>query len=51
MLVLLYIPDSPEVVITASTVAVGTTFSSMLLTRYFSNCRYRSSNYITQCGR
>ena len=33
ILVLLYIPDSPKVVITASTIAAGTAaFSSMLLT-------------------
>ena len=33
MLVLFYMPDSPEVIITAGTVAAGTTtFSSMLLT-------------------
>ena len=32
MLVLLYMPDSPEVVIAASAVAVGTAFSGMLLT-------------------
>ena len=33
MLVLLYIPDSPKVVISAGTVAVSTTaFSSILLT-------------------
>ena len=33
MLVLLYIPNSPKVIISASTIAVGTaTFSSILLT-------------------
>ena len=33
MLVSLYIPDGPEVVITASTIAAGTTaFSGILLT-------------------
>ena len=32
MLVLPYMPDSPEVVIISGTVAVGTAFSGMLLT-------------------
>ena len=32
MLVLLYVPDSPKVVIAAGTVAAGTAFSSILLT-------------------
>ena len=48
MLVLPYMPDSPEVIITAGAIAAGTTFSSILLTQYFSNCRNRSSNYITR---
>ena len=51
MLVSPCIPDSPEVVVAAAgTVAVGTAFSGMLWTRYFSNCRNRGSNYITRCG-
>ena len=32
ILVLSYIPNSPKVVVTASTIAVGTTFSGILLT-------------------
>ena len=32
ILVLLYVPDSPKVVIVASTIAVNAAFSSMLLT-------------------
>ena len=51
MLVLPYMPGSPEVIITASTITVGTAaFSGMLLTLYFLNCRNRSSNYVTRCG-
>ena len=50
ILVLLYVPDGPEVVITTGIVAAGTTFGGMLLTQYFSNCRNRSSNYITWCS-
>ena len=49
MLVLLYIPDSLEVVITAGAVAAGiTTFGGILLTQYFSNCRNYSSDYVTR---
>ena len=51
MLVLPYVPDGPEVVITAGTIAVGTAaFNNILLTQCFLNCRNRSSNYITGCG-
>ena len=51
MLVLLYMPNGSKVVISASTVAAGTTaFSSILLTRCFSNCRNRGSNCVTGCG-
>ena len=32
ILVLLYVPNGPKVVITASTIAAGTAFSGMLLT-------------------
>ena len=32
ILVLLYIPNSPEVVVAASAIAAGTAFGSMLLT-------------------
>ena len=42
-----YMPDSPKVVITTSTIAAGTTFSDMLLTQYFLNCRNRGSDCIT----
>ena len=54
MLVLSYIPNSPKVIITTSTItagtaAVGTTaFGSILLTRYFSNCCNRSSDCVTR---
>ena len=51
MLVLLYVPNSPKVIIATSTVAAGTTaFSGMLLTQYFLNCCNCGSNYVTQCG-
>ena len=50
ILVLPYIPNSPKVVIAASTVAAGTTFGGILLTRCFLNCRNYSSNYITRCS-
>ena len=47
MLVLLYMPNSPKVVVAAGTVAAGTAvFSSILLTQYFSNCRNCGSNYV-----
>ena len=49
MLVSPYIPNSPKVVITAGIVAAGTTsFNSILLTRYFSNCYNCNSNCVTQ---
>ena len=54
MLVSLYIPDGPEVVVTTGTVAAGTAavgttaFGSILLTRYFSNCCNRSSDCVTR---
>ena len=32
ILVLLYMPDGPEVVITASTITIGATFGGILLT-------------------
>ena len=32
ILVLLYMPNSPEVIVTAGTIVVGTTFSGILLT-------------------
>ena len=52
MLVLLYMLDGSEVVVTAAgTIAAGTAFSGMLLTRYFSNCCNCASNCITRCGR
>ena len=47
ILVLPYIPDGPEVIITADTITIGTAAFSSILTRYFLNCRNRSSNYIT----
>ena len=51
ILVLLYILDSPEVVVAAGTVAAGTAaFSGMLLTRCFSNCRNRGSDCVTRRG-
>ena len=51
MLVLLYIPNGSEVIITASTVTAGTAaFSGILLTWCFSNCRNRGSNCITRRG-
>ena len=51
MLVLLYVPDSPEVIIAASTIAAGTAaFNGILLIQYFSNYRNRSSNYVTGRG-
>ena len=50
ILVLLYIPNSPEVVVAAGTVAAGTAFGSMLLTRCFLNCCNRGSDYVTRCG-
>ena len=50
ILVLPYMPDGPKVVITAGTVAAGTAFGGILLTRYFSNCRNRGSNYVTWCS-
>ena len=40
-------PNSPKVVVAAGAITAGTTFGGILLTRYFSNCRNRSSNYIT----
>ena len=49
ILVLLYVPNGLEVIITVGTIAAGTTaFGGMLLTQYFLNCRNRSSNYITR---
>ena len=51
ILVLLCIPDGPEVVVAAGTVAAGTAaFGSILLTRCFLNCRNRSSNCVTGRG-
>ena len=50
MLVLPYVPDSPKVVVTAGTIAAGTAFSGILLTRYFSNCCNLNSNCVTGCG-
>ena len=44
-------PDGPEVVISAGTVAAGTAiFNSMLLTQYFLNCYNRGSDCITRRG-
>ena len=49
ILVLLYVPNGPKVVITTSTITAGTaTFSSILLTRCFLNYCNRNSNYITR---
>ena len=46
-----YVPDGLKVVITAGTIAVGTTaFSNILLTRYFSNCYNCGSDCITRCN-
>ena len=39
-------PNSPKVIITADTIATGTTFSGILLTYYFPNYRNRSNNCI-----
>ena len=51
MLVSSYTPNSPKIIVAAGTVAIGiTTFSNILLTRYFLNCCNCSSNYITRCG-
>ena len=51
MLVLPYMPNGFKVIIIAGTVAAGVTaFGGMLLTRYFSNCRNRGSNYVTRRG-
>ena len=51
ILVSLYVPNSPKVVVTTSTIAAGTTaFSGILLTQYFSNCRNRNSNYVIRCS-
>ena len=44
-------PDGPEVVITTGTIAAGTAFNSILLTRCFLNCYDCSNNYITWCSR
>ena len=47
ILVSLYVPNGPKVVITASTVAASTAaFNSILLTYYFSNCCNCGSDYI-----
>ena len=51
ILVLPYMPDGFKVVITAGAVAVGTTFSSILLTRCFSNCRNYSNDCVTRYSR
>ena len=49
ILVLPYVPNSPKVIISAGTIAAGTAaFSGILLTRYFSNCCNRGSDYITR---
>ena len=46
-----YMPDGPEVVVSASTIAAGTAaFSSILLTQYFLNYYNRGSNYIIRCS-
>ena len=50
ILVLPYMPDSPKVIIAASTIAAGTAFSGILLTQYFSNCCNLSSNCVIGCG-
>ena len=51
MLVSPYVPDSPEVVVSAGTVAASTAaFGGMLLTRCFSNCRNRGSDCVTRRG-
>ena len=48
ILVLLYVPNSSKVIITTGTITAGTAaFSSILLTRYFSNCRNRGSDCVT----
>ena len=51
MLVSLYMPNGPKVIIAAGTVAAGTAFGSILLTRYFSNCCNRGSDYVTRYNR
>ena len=44
-----YVPNSPKVIIAASTVTAGTAaFGSILLTQYFSNYCNRGSNCITR---
>ena len=44
-----YVPNNPKVVITASTVAADTAaFSSILSTRYFSNCCNHGSDCVTR---
>ena len=46
-----YVPNSPKVIIAASTVTAGTAaFGSMLLTWYFSNCRNCGSDCVIGCG-
>ena len=51
MLVLLCVPDGPEAVVTASTIAANTAaFGGILLTQYFLNCRNLGSNYVTGCS-
>ena len=45
---LLYMPNSPKVIITAGVVAIGSAFSGILLTRYFLNYYNCSSDYITR---
>ena len=47
ILVLPYIPDGFKVIISTSTITIGTAaFGNILLTQYFSNYRNRGSNYI-----
>ena len=41
-------PNSPKVIIAASTAAVSIVFSGILLTRCFSNYHNRGSDYITR---
>ena len=41
-------PNSPKVVVIAGTIAAGTTFSGILLTRCFSNCYNYNSDYVTR---
>ena len=51
ILVLPYMPDGSEVIITASTITAGTAaFSSILLTSCFLNYYNCNSNYIIECS-